>query len=153
MVELRNALQRDLGAALQLSSTALFDYPSLEALAHHIETALFPKVEGAQVVVYRAARAEPMAIVGMACRFPGACDSPESLWRFLEDKGDAMGEIPLTRMDWRPWYDGAGETAGKSYTNRGAFIRGVTLFDHGKFGISASEAMSMDPQQRLALEV
>eukprot|EP00961_Rhodomonas_salina_P193416 2610927-Rhodomonas_salina.1 len=73
--------------------------------------------------------------------------------RFLEGRGDGMGEIPLTRMDWRKWYDGSGEGAGKSYTNRGAFISGATLFDHGRFGISASDASAMDPQQRVALEV
>eukprot|EP00961_Rhodomonas_salina_P293384 3933712-Rhodomonas_salina.1 len=64
-----------------------------------------------------------------------------------------MGEIPLTRMDWRKWYDPEDGAGAKSYTNRGAFIKGVTLFDHVKFGISTAEARDMDPQHRIALEV
>eukprot|EP00961_Rhodomonas_salina_P213539 2883960-Rhodomonas_salina.1 len=93
-----------------------------------------------------------MAIVGMACRFPGGVDSPEGLWMFLDERGDGVSEIPLTRMDWRQWYDPEGMTAGKSYTNRGAFLKGATLFDHGRFGISRAEAAVMDPHQRIALE-
>eukprot|EP00961_Rhodomonas_salina_P111607 1501461-Rhodomonas_salina.1 len=100
-------------------------------------------------VVYRAARVEPMAIVGMACRLPGGSDCPEEFWQFLGRGGDGVGEIPLTRMDWRKHYDASGATDGTSYTNRGAFIDGATLFDHSRFGISAAEASHMDPQQRI----
>ena len=56
---------------------------------------------------------QPMAMVGMACRFPGRC--AEEFWRFLEDTGDGAGEIPLTRMDWRKRYDPE-QSVGKSYT-------------------------------------
>ena len=58
---------------------------------------------------------QPMAMVGMACRFPGRCNSAEEFWRFLEDRGDGAGEIPLTRMDWRKRYDPE-QSVGKSYT-------------------------------------
>ena len=153
MMELRNVLQRELGEALQLSSTMLFDYPTLEALAQHIDAGVSPKVKDSMKVVFREVQVEPMAILGMACRFPGGCESPEALWAFLEGKGDGMGEIPLERMDWRKWYDESGEELGKCYINRGAFITGAALFDNGRFGISAAEATAMDPQQRVSLEV
>ena len=80
---------------------------------------------------------QPMAIVGMACRVPGRCNNAEEFWRFLEDRGDGAGEIPLTRMDWRKGYDPE-HSVGKSYTNRGAFIEEVTMFDHKRFTISAA---------------
>eukprot|EP00961_Rhodomonas_salina_P251166 3395894-Rhodomonas_salina.1 len=149
MVELRNSISRQLGGKVVLSSTALFDYPCLDDLVRHIDKHLFPTVGVGSEVVYRAARVEPMAIVGMACRLPGRCDSPEELWRFLEGRGDGLREIPLTRMDWRKSYDASGVTEGMSYTNRGAFIDRVTLFDNARFGISAAEASHMDPQQRI----
>eukprot|EP00961_Rhodomonas_salina_P166396 2242280-Rhodomonas_salina.1 len=151
LTELQDSLRRKLGNSVPLSSTALFDYPCPNDLANYIETSLFPEARRMEVV-YRATRVEPMAIVGMACRLPGGSERPNELWEFLEQKGDGMSEIPLTRMDWRKYYDADGG-GGKSYTNRGAFISGAMMFDHSRFGISMVEASEMDPQQRIALEV
>ncbi|UED87413.1 type I polyketide synthase [Streptomyces profundus] len=81
---------------------------------------------------------EPIAIVSMSCRFPGGADSPEELWRFLLDEGDAVSGFP----DDRGWPRSEGE---------GAFVRGVDRFDAGFFGVSPREALTMDPQQRLLL--
>ena len=151
MVELRNMLSTVLGEAMSLSSTLLFDYPNLDALVHHIDATLFPQVSS-QAVVYRTAGAEPLAIVGMAFRCGGGVYDLRSLWGFLEDRGDAMREIPLDRMDWRKLYDPEPGKVGKIYTNRAAFLEGALLFDHERFGITTAEALVMVPQQRLALE-
>ncbi|MGI5183699.1 SDR family NAD(P)-dependent oxidoreductase [Dactylosporangium sp. CA-152071] len=89
--------------------------------------------------------AEPIAIVGMAGRFPGGVNTPEQLWQLLVDGRDAMTSFP----DDRGWNLGGGESG---YATAGGFIDGVADFDAGFFGISPREALAMDPQQRLLLE-
>ena len=93
-------------------------------------------------------RHEPVAIVGMACRFPGEADSPERLWDLVAGGGDAISGFP----DDRGWdLDELG--SGRSATTQGGFLRGAAEFDAGFFDISPREAVAMDPQQRQALEV
>jgi len=96
---------------------------------------------------------EPIAIIGMGCRFPGEVNSPEELWELMCSKKDALGPIPSDRWDVDGLYAPEWRRAGKISVNRGGFIKNVDQFDPGFFGISPLEASRMDPQQRMLLEV
>ncbi len=95
---------------------------------------------------------EPIAIVGMACRFPDGADRPEDYWDLLVEKRDAVSEIPRERMDLDPVFDARPLTPGKTYSRWAGLLNTPSDFDAEFFGISRREAVSMDPQQRLLLE-
>ena len=99
------------------------------------------------------ARTEPIAIVGIGCRFPGGADDPSSLWALLRDGVDAVSEVPADRWDAQRYFELDPELAAAKPALHGGFLSGIDRFDAGFFGISRREAVSMDPQHRLVLEV
>ncbi len=95
---------------------------------------------------------EPIAIIGIGCRFPGAKD-PEAFWQLLRDGVDAITEVPSSRWDIESFYDPTPGAPGKMNTRWGGFLEQVDQFDPQFFGIAPGEVASMDPKQRLLLEV
>ncbi len=99
------------------------------------------------------ALAEPIAVVGIGCRFPGNVTGPESFWRLLVDGGDAVSEVPADRWDADAFYDPDPSAPGRMTTKWGGFVPDVAGFDADFFGITPREAEAMDPQHRMLLEV
>src|SRR5215510_7003936 len=91
------------------------------------------------------AKTEPIAIIGMACRFPGGADSPEAFWQLLRDGRDAITEIAADRWSLDTYYDPDPDALGKMYTRYGGFLSQIDHFDPQFFGISPREAMHLDP--------
>ena len=93
---------------------------------------------------------ETIAIIGMACRFPGGCNTPEAFWEFLKKGDDGVREIPAERFNLEDFYDADASVPGKTYVKEGGFLtEDIRLFDAHFFGISPREAIDLDPQHRL----
>jgi acyl transferase domain-containing protein/NADPH:quinone reductase-like Zn-dependent oxidoreductase len=99
------------------------------------------------------ARTEPIAVIGLGCRFPGDADTPEAYWRLLRDGIEAVRDVPADRWDVEGIFDRDPDAPGRTYTRRAGFLASVDQFDPQFFGVSPREAAAMDPQQRLLLEV
>jgi acyl transferase domain-containing protein/short-subunit dehydrogenase/acyl carrier protein len=151
-VELRNGLSEATG--LRLPATLVFDYPAPGVLARYLLHELSGSVE--EVVAVTASSAsndDPIAIVGMSCRFPGGIESPEDLWDMVFEGRDVISDFPVNRgWDNDELFDPTGSRPDTSYVNQGSFLHDAADFDPGFFGISPNEALLMDPQQRLLLE-
>nr|WP_236655573.1 type I polyketide synthase [Streptacidiphilus carbonis] len=150
-VELRNRLNAATG--LRLATTLVFDYPTPGALAGHLGDQLVGVGAAAALTPVTAVTGDPIAIVGMGCRFPGGVDTPDDLWRMLSTGADQISRFPVDRgWDTAAIFDPDPENPGTSYTDEGGFVDGAGEFDPAFFRISPREAIAMDPQQRLLLE-
>src|SRR5262245_29765364 len=125
-------------------SIAGFSQKRLALLAHELH---------AELEAQKQAQTEPIAIVGIGCRFPGGADSPEQFWRLLSEGFDAVREVPADRWNIDEYYDPDPDAPGKMNTRFGAFLDHIDGFDADFFGVAPREARRMEPQQRLLMEV
>ncbi|MFG2051515.1 SDR family NAD(P)-dependent oxidoreductase, partial [Micromonospora sp. NPDC048935] len=152
-VDIRTRLSAATGR--KLPSSLIFDHPTPEALTAHLLHLVYGTSARAEVVPAARTRPvdEPIAIVGMSCRYPGGVRSPEDLWRLVEQEVDAVVDFPTDRgWDVEALYHPDPEHPGTTYTRHGGFLADVADFDAAFFRISPREALAMDPQQRLVLE-
>ncbi|MEZ0356074.1 type I polyketide synthase [Mycobacterium sp. SA01] len=156
-VELRRRLEQAVGK--ELPATLAMDFPRLTDVADYLlgEVLNLNEKAGAQLAAAPASLAgsatdEPIAIIAVACRFPGAADA-DAYWDVLSGAVDAIREIPEDRFDVDQYYDPDQQTPGKIYTRSGGYLESVDSFDPEFFGISPREAVWIDPQQRLMLEI
>ncbi|MBI1390262.1 MAG: SDR family NAD(P)-dependent oxidoreductase [bacterium] len=173
-VELTNRLKKSTGVGLP--STLAFDHATPEALTAYLlrrieetshkpsqtsvapsRTGIKPEKETRAFITTPASRdpfgdLEPIAVIGMGCRFPGGANSPDEYWRLLMNEFDAIRDVPEDRWDRDAYYHPEPHP-GKMYSLKGGFLDRVDGFDPFFFNISPREAASLDPQHRLALEV
>ncbi|MBT8226482.1 MAG: acyltransferase domain-containing protein, partial [Dactylosporangium sp.] len=157
MVGIAGDLERRLGR--ELPATLVWEYPTIEALATFLGSS--PAAREVPADPSPAAprprpgddRAEPIAIIGIGCRFPGGADDPQSFWQLLCEGRDAVTEVPADRWTAADFLDDDPAVPGKTVTRWGGFVDTVDAFDPPFFGISPREAARMDPQQRLLAEV
>ncbi|MFD9910897.1 beta-ketoacyl synthase N-terminal-like domain-containing protein, partial [Streptomyces sp. NPDC059063] len=154
-VELRNALRTATG--LVLPTTLVFDHPDITRLTQHLNTLLFGAEPDTAApiapVAVHTSDDDPIAIIGMSCRFPGGINSPEELWRLLSAGEEVISGFPEDRgWDLERLYSPNPDEQGRTYVRAGGFVQNAGQFDPAFFGISPREALAMDPQQRLLLE-
>ncbi|MCP4397919.1 MAG: acyltransferase domain-containing protein, partial [bacterium] len=161
-VDMKNALESRFER--RLPSTLIFDYPTVDTLADYLALQFSVFSDQSSVPNDQSSLStedwslktdlrEPIAVIGMGCRFPGGANNPELFWENLKNGVDATSEVPAERWNIDDYYDPAPDAQGKMLTRRGGFLDDISYFDAGFFGISAREAQNLDPQQLLLLEV
>lgn len=137
----------------QLSPTLLYDYPTISNLVDYVVSlGTTGQTQERGHTLQPLDPNEPIAIIGIGCRFPGGATTPDAFWQMLCDGVDAISEIPPERWDVNAFYDPDPATMGKTYARWGGFLDQIDQFDASFFGISPREAVHMDPQQRVLLE-
>ncbi|CAL9641592.1 SDR family NAD(P)-dependent oxidoreductase [Streptomyces sp. enrichment culture] len=155
-VELCTGLSAELG--LILSGSLVFDHPTPDRLAAYLHGELTGIRDANDDVRGRAPRVgsgadDPIAVVGMGCRFPGGVSSPDALWELVRSGRDAISELPRDRgWDLDNLFDPEPSASGRTYVRHGGFLDDIAGFDAAFFEVSPREALAMDPQQRLLLE-
>ncbi|MCW7538525.1 SDR family NAD(P)-dependent oxidoreductase [Aquabacterium sp. A7-Y] len=157
VIDLRGLLEKDFRQSFE--STLLFDHPSIAALADFLLKRL-PETRLEAPAAAVAPRSGPaadednaIAVVGMACRFPGGANTPQQFWELLKQGVDTVSAIPPERWDHARYHDPEKGKPGKAYVDEGCFVDTVDQFYPERFGIAGIEAELMDPQQRLLLDV
>ena len=130
----------------------VWNHPTIEALSNYLCGNAKTASKDFSLRSHTATLNESIAVIGMACRFPGAPDL-EAFWRMLQSGAAAIREITPNRWDVNSWYDPDPGTKGKMNARKAGLLESIDRFDAGFFGISPREAVEMDPQQRLALEL
>ena len=159
-VEFSTQLQVMLGESFVVAPTMLFDHPTIDAISDHLlemvddteaEAVMPAPVQAVDITdTNNISHREPVAIVGMSCRFPGA-QNVDEFWDNLLNQVDSVGEIPAGRWDIDQFFD-ASRKPGKMYTREGGFLDDIAEFDAAFFNISDQEACWIDPQHRMLLE-
>jgi phthiocerol/phenolphthiocerol synthesis type-I polyketide synthase B len=136
----------------KVSPVEFWEHPSIADLARFLSGSE-SSAEQVPESEHRSRMDEPIAIIGMGCRFPGGVHGPDEYWQFLSEGRNAVGELPPER--WAPFEDGSPEVAAAlaRTTRSGSFLADIDDFDADFFEVSSREAVKMDPQQRLLLEV
>lgn len=155
-LELHRILEGELGQSLP--TTVAFEYPTINSTASYLLDEVLalaePQIQADKVSSQRGVSGldEPIAVISMACRFPGA-DTPEAFWQLLQDGINMAQEVPASRWEVDAHYDPQRPVPGKMYTRNAAFVEQIDQFDPLFFGISPRETVRIDPQHRLLLEV
>jgi acyl transferase domain-containing protein/NAD(P)-dependent dehydrogenase (short-subunit alcohol dehydrogenase family) len=155
-IRLREAFASGLG--VPLPPTLCYDYPSVRQVCQFVRNQQQGRPAGSQhpagVEPMANRQAEPIGIVGMACRFPGNSNDAHSFWSCLAKAADEATFVPADRFDVCDFFDVTAEGSGNTmYVSEGYFVESASNFDNLFFGISAAESQQMDPQQRVMLEV
>jgi acyl transferase domain-containing protein/acyl carrier protein len=152
-VTLSGDLEAHLGR--ELEPTLAYEHPTIRAMARFLcgDEAASATAAAAPSAAARPGTSGPVAVVGMACRFPGDATGVDELWRMLAEGRDAASTVPADRWNADDYLDPDPTAPGKAYTQSGGFLRDLAGFDAQLFGLPPAEALRMDPQQRLLLEL